>query len=85
VLLLSATPINNDLHDVRNQTSILSGGADRALGESLDIDSLEQTSRVAQRTFSKWARTGGERRDPTRSERPAEPCDRYSTIEALSR
>jgi len=62
VLLLSATPVNNDLRDLRNQIYLLTGDADGAFKDSLGIDSLEQTLTVAQRTFSEWARKGGERR-----------------------
>ncbi|EFO82003.1 ATP-dependent helicase HEPA [Oscillochloris trichoides DG-6] len=62
VLLLSATPVNNDLRDLRNQIYLLTGGADSAFKESLGIESLEQTLTVAQRTFSEWARKGSERR-----------------------
>lgn len=62
VLLLSATPVNNDLRDLRNQLYLLTGDVDHAFKESLGIESLEQTLTVAQRTFSEWARKGGDRR-----------------------
>lgn len=62
VLLLSATPVNNDLRDLRNQIYVLTGGSDSAFKESLGIDSLEQTLTIAQRIFSEWSRKGGERR-----------------------
>lgn len=63
VLLLSATPVNNDLRDLRNQIAFLTAGEDGAFRESLGVDSVEQTLAVAQRTFSEWAKaTASERR-----------------------
>lgn len=61
VLLLSATPVNNDLRDLRNQIAMLTGGADNAFKEALGIDSIEQTLNVAQRVFGEWARKSDER------------------------
>ena len=63
VLLLSATPVNNDLADLRNQVSIIAGGdvtrndaADRRLFDTLEIASIEETTKRAQRAFTEWAR-----------------------------
>lgn len=55
VLLLSATPVNNDLKDLRNQIYLLTGGDDAAFSESIGIGSLKDTLAVAQRTFTEWA------------------------------
>jgi SNF2 family DNA or RNA helicase len=63
VLLLSATPVNNDLSDLRNQLAFLTEGRDDAFQESLGIASLRDTLAAAQRTFSEWAKQDG-RRDP---------------------
>jgi SNF2 family DNA or RNA helicase len=63
VLLLSATPVNNQLADLRNQMSFIAGGdvarndvADGAFTEKLDILSVRDTSRQAQTQFTNWAK-----------------------------
>lgn len=61
VLLLSATPVNNDLKDLRNQLYFLTEGQDNAFSESIGITSLKETLANAQRTFTKWAKKSGER------------------------
>ena len=59
VLLLSATPVNNDLKDLRNQLAFLTEGRDDALRESIGIASLDNTLKTAQRTFADWAKQDG--------------------------
>ncbi len=61
VLLLSATPVNTDLSDLRNQLAFLTGGDDTAFKASLGVDSLQRTLSVAQRTFNEWARNESKR------------------------
>jgi SNF2 family DNA or RNA helicase len=56
VLLLSATPVNNDLKDLRNQLYFLTEGSDMAFAETLGIGSLKETLAAAQKVFSFWAR-----------------------------
>jgi SNF2 family DNA or RNA helicase len=56
VLLLSATPVNNDLKDLRNQIYFLTEGDDTALRESIGIPSLKDALTSAQKTFAAWAR-----------------------------
>lgn len=63
VLLLSATPVNNQLSDLRNQISFIAGGdvsrndvADSAFVEKLNIPSVRDTSRQAQTHFTNWAK-----------------------------
>ena len=63
VLLLSATPVNNQLSDLRNQISFIAGGdvarqdkPDSAFSEILGIDSIKETSRKAQTHFTNWAK-----------------------------
>lgn len=63
VLLLSATPVNNQLADLRNQISFIAGGdvarndtADTAFAEKLNISSVKETSRQAQTHFTNWAK-----------------------------
>lgn len=56
VLLLSATPVNNDLKDLRNQLYFLTENRDDAFAESLGIGSLKETLATAQKVFSIWAK-----------------------------
>jgi superfamily II DNA or RNA helicase len=62
VLLLSATPVNNDLKDLRNQLYLLTENQDNAFQEVIGIRSLQETLKTAQRTFTNWAKQNGERR-----------------------
>ena len=62
VLLLSATPVNNQLADLRNQISFIAGGdvarediPDAAFAEKLGIASVRETTRLAQTHFTRWA------------------------------
>lgn len=61
VLLLSATPVNTDLSDLRNQLAFITEGRDDAFQSSLGIGSLRDTLAAAQRTFSAWAQEDGPR------------------------
>ena len=61
VMLLSATPVNNDLKDLRNQLYLVSEGQDHALMPSTGIASIKQTLDTAQKTFGDWAKPDGER------------------------
>ena len=56
VLLISATPVNNDLKDLRNQLYFLTENRDDAFAESLGIGSVKETLVTAQKVFSLWAR-----------------------------
>jgi superfamily II DNA or RNA helicase/alpha-D-ribose 1-methylphosphonate 5-triphosphate synthase subunit PhnG len=60
VLLLSATPVNNDLKDLRNQLYLVSEGRDHALMPSTGIASIKQTLDSAQKTFGEWSKRAGE-------------------------
>ncbi len=62
VLLLSATPVNNDLKDLRNQLYFLTEGKDDAFKDIIGIASLKETLAAAQRTFTDWSKAPGERR-----------------------
>lgn len=57
VLLLSATPVNNNLKDLRNQIYFLTGGSDTTYMTSLSIPSIKDTLAGAQRTFTDWAKS----------------------------
>ncbi|GAB4480712.1 MAG: DEAD/DEAH box helicase [Anaerolineales bacterium] len=61
VLLLSATPVNNNLRDLRNQIALMSGGQDGAFLTSLNIASLTESLAAAQRSFTEWAKKDKER------------------------
>ncbi|MBS0469291.1 MAG: DEAD/DEAH box helicase family protein [Proteobacteria bacterium] len=61
VLLLSATPVNNDLKDLRNQMYFVTEGRDTAFAQDLGIPSVKDTLTAAQKTFMDWARRSGER------------------------
>lgn len=53
VLMLSATPVNNRLTDLRNQIAFATEGDDTALADH-GIDSIQQTTRKAQIQFNRW-------------------------------
>jgi superfamily II DNA or RNA helicase len=56
VLHLSATPINNKLMDIRNQFKLMTKGLDDGFKETeLEIDSLENIFKTAQKDFSEWS------------------------------
>jgi superfamily II DNA or RNA helicase len=56
VLLLSATPVNNDLKDLRNQLYFMTENRDDAFAESIGIGSLKETLATAQKVFTRWAK-----------------------------
>jgi hypothetical protein len=57
VLLLSATPVNNDLSDLRNQITLISGDNDHAFAETLGVNNVKDTLAAAQRQFLQWSKT----------------------------
>ncbi len=63
VMLLSATPVNNQIADLRNQISFIAGGDvarsadpahDGAFREKLGVPSVKETTRQAQSKFTTW-------------------------------
>lgn len=56
VLLLSATPVNTDLTDLRNQIYLITQNNDRALQNSLMIHSIQSVLKTAQQEFTNWSR-----------------------------
>ncbi len=65
VLLLSATPVNNQISDLRNQISFIAGGDvardpdgryDGAFKEKLGVPSIMETARRAQMKFTAWTK-----------------------------
>ena len=61
MLLLSATPVNNDLRDLRNQLYFLTEEREDAFADSLGVANLRETITVAQTAFNKWAKRDGSR------------------------
>lgn len=59
VMLLSATPVNNDLKDLRNQIYFISEGRDAAFSQSFGLQSIKDTLTTAQKTFMEWAKHAG--------------------------
>ena len=54
VLMLSATPVNNKLDDLKNQLSFITEDNDKALEKTAEIKSISSTLRKAQSIFNKW-------------------------------
>ncbi len=55
VLMLSATPVNNSLRDLRNQIAFITEGKDDALFSSCKIKDIGLTLKNAQTHFTNWA------------------------------
>jgi hypothetical protein len=64
VLMLSATPVNNRLNDLKNQIAFITEGNDSALFEH-GISSIESTTRRAQKSFNRWLDMPPEERTPS--------------------
>ncbi len=90
VLLLSATPVNNELADLRNQISFIAGGdvtrdesANAAFATSLGIRSVRDTTRTAQTHFTTWSKKNPEQRT-TRELLQALGGDFFKLLDGLS-
>ena len=55
VLMLSATPVNNTLKDLRNQINLITECNQSALFESTGITDISKTLETAQKQFTYWA------------------------------
>ncbi|PKV75890.1 helicase-related protein [Pontibacter ramchanderi] len=53
VLMLSATPVNNRMNDLKNQVAFITEGDDMAF-ENQGIDSIHEVMKRAQLQFNKW-------------------------------
>lgn len=53
VLMLSATPVNNKLNDLKNQVAFITEAKDSAFND-VGIKSIEQTLRKSQNKFNNW-------------------------------
>ena len=65
VLMLSATPVNNRLADLRNQIAFATEGDDTALAAH-GIGSIDATTRLAQKQFNRWLDLEATGRTPSR-------------------
>ena len=54
ILMLSATPVNKELNDIKNQIAFISEGKDNAFAINAEIDSVSNTMRKAQTAFNIW-------------------------------
>jgi ERCC4-related helicase len=61
VLMLSATPVNNRMNDLKNQVAFITEGNDSAL-DYAGIVSLELTLKKAQTRFNQWLKLDSEER-----------------------
>lgn len=61
VLMLSATPVNNRLNDMKNQVAFITEANDSALAEH-GINSIEGTLKTAQQHFNAWSKRPTEER-----------------------
>ena len=65
VLMLSATPVNNRLADLRNQIAFATEGDDAALADH-GVASIDATTRLAQKQFNRWLDFDEAERTPQR-------------------
>lgn len=61
VLMLSATPVNNRMNDLKNQVAFITEGRDDAFSD-VGIKNLESTLRLAQKQFNQWVKQPPENR-----------------------
>ena len=61
VLMLSATPVNNRMSDIKNQIAFITEGNDSAL-KAYGIPSIELTLNKSQRIFNQWSQFSDENR-----------------------
>lgn len=73
VLMLSATPVNTSLIDLRNQIHLMTEGRDGDFQESLSVRNVGSTMAVAQKAFRSW-----EKAAPAQGKR-----DKTQLLEAL--
>lgn len=61
VLMLSATPVNNRMSDIKNQIAFITEDHDNALMDE-GIDSISNTLKNAQQVFNQWSKMSPEER-----------------------
>ncbi|MHB8131172.1 MAG: helicase-related protein, partial [Mobilitalea sp.] len=62
VLMLSATPVNNRMNDIKNQIAFITEGKNDAFS-GVGLDNLEVILRKAQMVFNKWSSLPDQERD----------------------
>lgn len=62
VLMLSATPVNNTLKDLRNQIYFISHNRNDSLKRSTGIANLGETLKTAQKVFTRWTEKDANKR-----------------------
>ena len=65
VLMLTATPVNNRLADLRNQIAFATEGDDTALADH-GVSSIDGTTQRAQKQFNHWLQLDDAQRTPSR-------------------
>ncbi|MCD4751967.1 MAG: DEAD/DEAH box helicase family protein [Anaerolineaceae bacterium] len=61
VLMLSATPVNNRMNDIKNQIAFITEGVDNAFAPQ-GIPSIELTLKKSQRIFNQWSKLSDAKR-----------------------
>lgn len=61
VLMLSATPVNNRMNDLKNQVAFITEGQDNAFTD-VGIKNIDTTLRIAQKKFNQWVKEPVENR-----------------------
>lgn len=59
VLMLSATPVNNRMNDLKNQVAFITEGQETAFSE-YGIDNINTVMKIAQTQFNKWLKSPNE-------------------------
>lgn len=83
VLMLSATPVNNRLLDLRNQIELITEGDDAYLAATDGIPSITQVTKTAQARFSEWSKLPDEERT-TESFVSAVNADYFKLLDVLT-
>ncbi len=83
VLMLSATPVNNRLLDLRNQVELITEGDDEYLAETDGIPSITYVTKVAQQRFGEWSKLPDEERT-TESFVNAVNADYFKLLDVLT-
>lgn len=82
VLMLSATPVNNRMNDIKNQIAFITEGRNDALS-GIGLPNIEATLRKAQLIFNKWAKLPEEERTTHRFVRMME-LDYFKLLDTLT-
>lgn len=72
VLMLSATPINNTLNDIRNQFKLMVAGDVRGFYDTLDVKNVDYVFKKAQQSFKNWRESENPKIKDFVSDLPAE-------------